>query len=164
MCFVLQDVRLYLSYLLNLGRLLGVPEDITATYISFTLAFISNLQRVVTPLQKRQERRMLFYKTTIEELQVGMPSSMKKAAHILSTSPRLIGEGTGGAFCRGQPEIAILFLSLLESPFPLSCHSSLLGLVIPGPVVMLPSSHSALKFLSLCYPCLLSSAWEGALC
>ncbi|XP_059582773.1 kell blood group glycoprotein homolog isoform X2 [Alligator mississippiensis] len=69
-----KDVRLYLSYLLNLGRLLGVPEDITATYISFTLAFISNLQRVVTPLQKRQERRMLFYKTTIEELQEKAPA------------------------------------------------------------------------------------------
>ncbi|NWI96684.1 KELL protein, partial [Pitta sordida] len=39
-----------------------------------TLAFISNLQKFVTPLKKRQQRGMLFFYTTIRELQENAPA------------------------------------------------------------------------------------------
>ncbi|XP_048677681.2 kell blood group glycoprotein isoform X5 [Caretta caretta] len=58
----------------ELGTLLGGPQNVTSTVISFALSFISNLQKEVTPLQERQERRMLFYHTTIRELQEKAPT------------------------------------------------------------------------------------------
>ncbi|XP_077679765.1 kell blood group glycoprotein isoform X2 [Eretmochelys imbricata] len=67
-------VRVYFSYLMKLGTLLGGPQNVTSTVISFALSFISNLQKEVTPLQERQERRMLFYHTTIRELQEKAPT------------------------------------------------------------------------------------------
>ncbi|XP_048677690.2 kell blood group glycoprotein isoform X6 [Caretta caretta] len=73
-CFKSQVVRVYFSYLMKLGTLLGGPQNVTSTVISFALSFISNLQKEVTPLQERQERRMLFYHTTIRELQEKAPT------------------------------------------------------------------------------------------
>ncbi|XP_075759304.1 kell blood group glycoprotein isoform X2 [Pelodiscus sinensis] len=67
-------VRVYFSYLMKLGTLLGGPQNVTTTSISFALSFISNLQKMVTPLQKRRERGMLFYHTTIGELQEKAPA------------------------------------------------------------------------------------------
>uniref|UniRef100_A0A8C0G1B7 Uncharacterized protein n=1 Tax=Chelonoidis abingdonii TaxID=106734 RepID=A0A8C0G1B7_CHEAB len=67
-------VRVYFSYLMKLGTLLGGPQNVTSTFISFALSFISNLQKEVTPLQERQERGMLFYHTTIRELQEKAPA------------------------------------------------------------------------------------------
>lgn len=64
---------MYLSYLKKLGSLLGGPQDGPPDSFSLTLSFISNLQRVVTPLQERQQRGMLFFRTTIRELQVSIP-------------------------------------------------------------------------------------------
>ncbi|XP_065514366.1 kell blood group glycoprotein [Caloenas nicobarica] len=70
----LEVLRVYLSYLKKLGGLLGVPQDIPPDSFSLTLSFISNLQRVVTPLQERQQRGMLFFRTTIRELQEKAPA------------------------------------------------------------------------------------------
>uniref|UniRef100_A0A8C4WM30 Kell metallo-endopeptidase (Kell blood group) n=1 Tax=Gopherus evgoodei TaxID=1825980 RepID=A0A8C4WM30_9SAUR len=67
-------VRVYFSYLMKLGTLLGGPQNVTSTFISFALSFISNLQKEVTPLQERRERGMLFYHTTIRELQEKAPA------------------------------------------------------------------------------------------
>lgn len=72
-CSVLQVLRVYLSYLKKLGVLLGWTEDGPSDSFSLTLSFISNLQQFVTPLQKRRQRGMLFFRTTIRELQVSMP-------------------------------------------------------------------------------------------
>uniref|UniRef100_A0A674IQR9 Kell metallo-endopeptidase (Kell blood group) n=1 Tax=Terrapene triunguis TaxID=2587831 RepID=A0A674IQR9_9SAUR len=74
MGFKSQVVRVYFSYLMKLGTLLGGPQNVTSTFISFALSFISNLQKEVTPLQKRRERGMLFYHTTIRELQEKAPA------------------------------------------------------------------------------------------
>ncbi|XP_031954742.1 kell blood group glycoprotein isoform X2 [Corvus moneduloides] len=70
----LKVLRVYLSYLEKLGVLLGGTEDDPTDSFSKTLSFISNLQRVVTPLQKRQQRGMLFFRTTIRELQEKAPA------------------------------------------------------------------------------------------
>ncbi|XP_027755570.1 kell blood group glycoprotein isoform X1 [Empidonax traillii] len=70
----LEVLRVYLSYLRKLGVLLGGTQDGPPDSFSPTLAFISNLQRVVTPLKKRQERGMLFFRTTIRELQENAPA------------------------------------------------------------------------------------------
>ncbi|KAM4788155.1 kell blood group glycoprotein isoform 5-T5 [Cyanocitta cristata] len=70
----LKVLRVYLSYLERLGVLLGGTEDGATDSFSLTLSFISNLQRVVTPLQKRQQRGMLFFRTTIRELQEKAPA------------------------------------------------------------------------------------------
>ncbi|XP_010172088.1 kell blood group glycoprotein homolog [Antrostomus carolinensis] len=70
----LEVLRVYLSYLKKLGDLLGVPQDDPSDSFSLTLSFISNLQQVVTPLQERQQRRMLFFHTTIKELQEQAPA------------------------------------------------------------------------------------------
>ncbi|XP_008936452.1 PREDICTED: kell blood group glycoprotein [Merops nubicus] len=67
-------VRVYLSYLKKLGSLLGGPEDGASDSFSLTLSFISNLQQAVTPLQERQQRGMLFFHTTIRELQEKAPA------------------------------------------------------------------------------------------
>ncbi|XP_037243650.1 kell blood group glycoprotein isoform X5 [Falco rusticolus] len=67
-------LRVYLSYLRKLGGLLGGPLDDPTDSFSLTLSFISNLQRVVTPLQERQQRGMLFFRTTIRELQEKAPA------------------------------------------------------------------------------------------
>ncbi|XP_067424410.1 kell blood group glycoprotein [Emydura macquarii macquarii] len=67
-------VRVYFSYLMKLGTLLGGPENVTSNYVSLALSFISNLQKEVTPLQERRERGMLFYRTTLRELQEEAPS------------------------------------------------------------------------------------------
>ncbi|NXK12042.1 KELL protein, partial [Herpetotheres cachinnans] len=58
----------------KLGGLLGGPQDGPPDSFSLTLSFISNLQRVVTPLQERQQRGMLFFRTTIRELQEKAPA------------------------------------------------------------------------------------------
>ncbi|XP_065598322.1 kell blood group glycoprotein isoform X2 [Cyrtonyx montezumae] len=71
---VIQVLRVYLSYLEKLGNLLGGPQDGPPHSFSLTLSFISNLQRVVTPLQERQQRGMLFFHTTIRELQEKAPA------------------------------------------------------------------------------------------
>ncbi|KFV59734.1 Kell blood group glycoprotein, partial [Tyto alba] len=65
--------------LLKKGRngylvLLGRPQDGPPDSFSLTLSFISNLQQVVTPLQERQQRGMLFFRTTIKELQEKAPA------------------------------------------------------------------------------------------
>ncbi|XP_075020396.1 kell blood group glycoprotein isoform X12 [Calonectris borealis] len=70
----LEVLRVYLSYLKKLGGLLGGPQDGPPDSFSLTLSFISNLQRVVTPLQERQQRGMLFFRTTIRELQEKAPA------------------------------------------------------------------------------------------
>ncbi|XP_071414299.1 kell blood group glycoprotein isoform X2 [Pithys albifrons albifrons] len=70
----LEVLREYLSYLRKLGILLGGTQDGPPDSSSPTLAFISNLQRVVTPLEKRRERGMLFFRTTIRELQENAPA------------------------------------------------------------------------------------------
>ncbi|XP_062449841.1 kell blood group glycoprotein isoform X2 [Rhea pennata] len=70
----LEVLRVYLSYLEKLGHLLGGPQDVPPGSFSLTLSFISNLQRAVTPLQERQQRGMLFYRTTIRELQEKAPA------------------------------------------------------------------------------------------
>ncbi|XP_066861180.1 kell blood group glycoprotein isoform X1 [Anser cygnoides] len=70
----LEVLRVYLSYLQKLGGLLGGPQDGSPHSFSLTLSFISNLQRVVTPLQERQQRGMLFFRTTIKELQEKAPA------------------------------------------------------------------------------------------
>ncbi|KAM6094570.1 kell blood group glycoprotein isoform 6-T7 [Chlamydotis macqueenii] len=70
----LEVLRVYLSYLEKLGSLLGGPQDGSPDSFSRTLSFISNLQRVVTPMQERQQRRMLFFRTTIKELQEKAPA------------------------------------------------------------------------------------------
>ncbi|XP_062343371.1 kell blood group glycoprotein isoform X3 [Cinclus cinclus] len=70
----LEVLRVYLSYLKKLGVLLGWTEDGLPDSFSLTLSFISNLQRFVTPLQKRQQRGMLFFRTTIRELQEKAPA------------------------------------------------------------------------------------------
>nr|XP_056704464.1 kell blood group glycoprotein homolog [Euleptes europaea] len=67
-------VRLYLSYLLKLAALTGGKQNLMSSYISPALSFISYLQKVVTPLKERQERRMLFYPTTIGQLQEEAPA------------------------------------------------------------------------------------------
>ncbi|XP_071618954.1 kell blood group glycoprotein isoform X1 [Heliangelus exortis] len=67
-------LRVYLSYLEKLGGLLGRPQDDFTDCFSLTLSFISNLQRVVTPLQERQQKGMLFFRTTIGELQEKAPA------------------------------------------------------------------------------------------
>uniref|UniRef100_A0A669QDS2 Kell metallo-endopeptidase (Kell blood group) n=1 Tax=Phasianus colchicus TaxID=9054 RepID=A0A669QDS2_PHACC len=72
--YVLQVLRVYLSYLEKLGDLLGGPQDGPPHSFSLTLSFISNLQRVVTPLQERRQRGMLFFRTTIRELQEKAPA------------------------------------------------------------------------------------------
>nr|XP_020667187.1 kell blood group glycoprotein isoform X2 [Pogona vitticeps] len=69
-----QVLRSYYLYLLNLGLLMGGSTNVTSTYISLAFSFISNLQKAVTPLRKRQEKRMLFYHTTIRELQEKAPA------------------------------------------------------------------------------------------
>uniref|UniRef100_A0A8C8BIE8 Kell blood group glycoprotein n=1 Tax=Otus sunia TaxID=257818 RepID=A0A8C8BIE8_9STRI len=73
-CCALQVLRVYLSYLKKLGSLLGEPQDGPPDSFSRTLSFISNLQRVVTPLQERQQKGMLFFRTTIRELQEKAPA------------------------------------------------------------------------------------------
>ncbi|XP_054052627.1 kell blood group glycoprotein isoform X4 [Rissa tridactyla] len=70
----LEVLRVYLSYLKKLGGLLGVPQDGSPDLFSPTLFFISKLQRVVTPLQERKQRGMLFFRTTIRELQEKAPA------------------------------------------------------------------------------------------
>ncbi|XP_027577951.2 kell blood group glycoprotein [Pipra filicauda] len=70
----LEVLRVYLSYLRKLGVLLGGTQDGPPDSFSPTLAFISNLQQVVTPLKKRQESGMLFFRTTIRELQENAPA------------------------------------------------------------------------------------------
>ncbi|XP_033372701.1 kell blood group glycoprotein isoform X1 [Parus major] len=70
----LEVLRVYLSYLKKLGVLLGRTEDGPPDSFSLTLSFISNLQKFVTPLQKRQQRGMLFFRTTIRELQEKAPA------------------------------------------------------------------------------------------
>ncbi|XP_021250845.1 kell blood group glycoprotein isoform X1 [Numida meleagris] len=70
----LEVLRVYLSYLEKLGDLLGGLQDGPPHSFSLTLSFISNLQRVVTPLQERQQRGMLFFRTTIRELQEKAPA------------------------------------------------------------------------------------------
>ncbi|NXP50942.1 KELL protein, partial [Heliornis fulica] len=59
---------------LKKGGLLGGPQDVPPDSFSLTLSFISNLQQVVTPLQERQQRGMLFFRTTIRELQEKAPA------------------------------------------------------------------------------------------
>ncbi|NXS63272.1 KELL protein, partial [Brachypteracias leptosomus] len=54
--------------------LLGAPQDGPPDSFSLTLSFISNLQKAVTPLQERQQRGMLFFHTTIRELQEKAPA------------------------------------------------------------------------------------------
>ncbi|NWV00114.1 KELL protein, partial [Upupa epops] len=54
--------------------LLGVPQDSPPDSFPRTLSFISNLQQAVTPLQERQKRKMLFFNTTIRELQKEAPA------------------------------------------------------------------------------------------
>ncbi|NXD82155.1 KELL protein, partial [Halcyon senegalensis] len=54
--------------------LLGEPQNGTPDLFSLTLSFISNLQQVVTPLQERQKKGMLFFHTTIGELQEKAPA------------------------------------------------------------------------------------------
>ncbi|KAI1242151.1 hypothetical protein IHE44_0005668, partial [Lamprotornis superbus] len=58
----------------KLGVLLGWKEDGPPDSFSLTLSFISNLQQFVTPLQKRRQRGMLFFRTTIRELQEKAPA------------------------------------------------------------------------------------------
>uniref|UniRef100_A0A670ZPY2 Kell metallo-endopeptidase (Kell blood group) n=1 Tax=Pseudonaja textilis TaxID=8673 RepID=A0A670ZPY2_PSETE len=72
--FVLQVLRSYYLYLKKLGELMGGHTDSTSTYISLAFSFISNLQKIVTPLKKRQEKRMLFHHTTIKKLQEKAPA------------------------------------------------------------------------------------------
>uniref|UniRef100_A0A8B9VC02 Uncharacterized protein n=2 Tax=Anas TaxID=8835 RepID=A0A8B9VC02_9AVES len=67
-------LRVYLSYLEKIGGLLGGPQDGFPHSFSLTLSFISKLQRVVTPLQERQQRGMLFFRTNIKELQEKAPA------------------------------------------------------------------------------------------
>ncbi|XP_077201851.1 kell blood group glycoprotein isoform X4 [Paroedura picta] len=67
-------VRMYFSYLLKLADLMGGHMDVTPSYISLALSFMSNLQKAVTPLKERQEKRMLFYRTTIGKLQEEVPA------------------------------------------------------------------------------------------
>ncbi|NWX19356.1 KELL protein, partial [Aegotheles bennettii] len=55
-------------------RLKKGPQDVPPDSFSLTLSFISNLQRVVTPLQERRQRGMLFFRTTIRELQEEAPA------------------------------------------------------------------------------------------
>lgn len=88
-CSVLQVLRVYLSYLKKLGSLLGWPQDGIPDSFSLTLSFISNLQRAVTPLQERKKRKMLFFRTTITELQVAtlysLSNTITRDIHILKT-------------------------------------------------------------------------------
>ncbi|NXA55961.1 KELL protein, partial [Nothocercus julius] len=58
----------------NSWHLLGEPQDVPPGSFSLILSFISNLQQVITPLQERQQREMLFYRTTIRELQEKAPA------------------------------------------------------------------------------------------
>ncbi|XP_060092915.1 kell blood group glycoprotein [Heteronotia binoei] len=67
-------VRVYLSYLLKLAALMGGHMNVTSNYISLAISFISNLQKAVTPLKERQEKRMLFHRTTIGKLQTEAPA------------------------------------------------------------------------------------------
>ncbi|KAJ6653616.1 hypothetical protein lerEdw1_009050 [Lerista edwardsae] len=67
-------LRSYLVYLMKLGNLLGGHSQFTSTYSSLALSFITNLQKAVTPLKKRQEKRMLFHQTTIGKLQEEAPA------------------------------------------------------------------------------------------
>ncbi|KAL7988493.1 hypothetical protein Chor_007412, partial [Crotalus horridus] len=69
-----QVLRSYYLYLKKLEELMGGHTDSTSTYISLAFSFISNLQKIVTPLKKRQEKRMLFYHTTIKKLQEKAPA------------------------------------------------------------------------------------------
>ncbi|XP_077201849.1 kell blood group glycoprotein isoform X2 [Paroedura picta] len=71
---IIQVVRMYFSYLLKLADLMGGHMDVTPSYISLALSFMSNLQKAVTPLKERQEKRMLFYRTTIGKLQEEVPA------------------------------------------------------------------------------------------
>ncbi|XP_009897934.1 kell blood group glycoprotein [Dryobates pubescens] len=70
----LEVLRVYLSYLNKLGILLGRPQDGPPDIFSLLLSFISNLQQAITPLQERQERGMLFFLTTIREIQEKAPA------------------------------------------------------------------------------------------
>lgn len=68
--FILQVLRSYYLYLKKLEELMGGHTDSTSTYISLAFSFISNLQKIVTPMKQRHEKRMLFHHTTIKKLQV----------------------------------------------------------------------------------------------
>lgn len=70
----LKVLRSYLEYLMKLGSLLGGNSEVTSKYSFLALSFINNLQKAVTPLKKRQEKRMLFYRTTIRKLQEEAPA------------------------------------------------------------------------------------------
>ncbi|XP_067998195.1 kell blood group glycoprotein isoform X2 [Melanerpes formicivorus] len=70
----LEVLRVYLSYLNKLGILLGRPQDGPPDIFSLLLSFISNLQQAITPLQERQQRGMLFFLTTIKEIQEIAPA------------------------------------------------------------------------------------------
>ncbi|XP_066472564.1 kell blood group glycoprotein isoform X2 [Tiliqua scincoides] len=67
-------LRSYLVYLMKLGSLLGGHSQVTSIYSSLALSFITNLQKAITPLKTRQEKRTLFYHTTIGELQEEAPA------------------------------------------------------------------------------------------
>uniref|UniRef100_A0A8C6XGV2 Uncharacterized protein n=1 Tax=Naja naja TaxID=35670 RepID=A0A8C6XGV2_NAJNA len=69
-----QVLRSYYLYLKKLEELMGGHTDSTSTYISLAFSFISNLQKIVTPLKKRQEKKMLFHHTTIKKLQEKAPA------------------------------------------------------------------------------------------
>ncbi|XP_064011881.1 kell blood group glycoprotein isoform X2 [Pogoniulus pusillus] len=71
---IIQVLRVYLSYLNKLGTLLGRPQDGPPDIFPLTLSFISNLQRAITPLQERHQKGMLFFHTTIRELQEEAPA------------------------------------------------------------------------------------------
>ncbi|XP_070598204.1 kell blood group glycoprotein isoform X2 [Erythrolamprus reginae] len=67
-------LRSYYLYLKKLEELMGGHTDSTSTHISLAFSFMSNLQKIVTPLKKRQEKRMLFHHTTIKKLQEKAPA------------------------------------------------------------------------------------------
>ncbi|XP_030043015.1 endothelin-converting enzyme 1 isoform X2 [Microcaecilia unicolor] len=69
-----KGLRVYLSYLNTLGELLGGRENLTSLQIPLVFSFMSQLLNEVTPMAERQEKRMLFQQTTIQELQELAPS------------------------------------------------------------------------------------------
>ncbi|XP_029436787.1 endothelin-converting enzyme 1-like isoform X2 [Rhinatrema bivittatum] len=69
-----KGLRIYLSYLMTLGELLGGRENMTSIQIPAVFSFMSKLLNEVTPLAERQARGMLFQNTTIQELQELAPS------------------------------------------------------------------------------------------
>ncbi|XP_070794558.1 kell blood group glycoprotein isoform X3 [Pituophis catenifer annectens] len=69
-----QVLRSYYLYLKKLEELMGGHTDSTSTYISMAFSFISNLQKIVTPMKQRHEKRMLFHHTTIKKLQEKAPA------------------------------------------------------------------------------------------